>query len=526
MNIAAPPAEKSRASSKPAIHDADPSGRNADPSAENAGPSIDAAKQPVADEPQEAPAATSRHTDNPPRTELAKAADRFMSRLNKPVDQTVRPASSTTAATTALTGRTTTAPTAATVTPAAVDPAVDSAAVRPTMNTAQSLVAAPASSVASTVSSALGTAFKSIAPAAPVSIPSTTTRIASPVAPPRPLSPIQAIGGAIINAISTVTRLFTPAPVIPAGSTVTYGRSTLQMPCGCGTRSVNAGWYFPNQDQPPAGVVYLQHGFLDNSANLSALAVHVAQTTNSIVVTPDISSNFFASDGWWLNSTETAQSVADLFTGNREELTASASQAAGHDVSLPQQFVLAGHSAGGGLAVKAASDLVSGGASRGLAGVLMYDGVDFTSQMPQALAKLDGTNIPVLQIAALPSGWNSFGSGAAQLVAARPNQFDGILLLTGVHIDAEGPSAAVGQQLYTGLPLPANIAAVQTLSSTWINDMYTGTPIEGPPGQFTVIGQAPAAALPDVLSGVASILPNLITPVLPAVIGSLQPAAL
>jgi alpha-beta hydrolase superfamily lysophospholipase len=251
------------------------------------------------------------------------------------------------------------------------------------------------------------------------------------------------------------------------------------MPCGCGTRSVNAGWYFPNQDQPPAGVVYLQHGFLDNSANLSALAVHVAQTTNSIVVTPDISSNFFASDGWWLNSTETAQSVADLFTGNREELTASASQAAGHDVSLPQQFVLAGHSAGGGLAVKAASDLVSGGASRGLAGVLMYDGVDFTSQMPQALAKLDGTNIPVL-----------------------------------------------GQQLYTGLPLPANIAAVQTLSSTWINDMYTGTPIEGPPGQFTVIGQAPAAALPDVLSGVASILPNLITPVLPAVIGSLQPAAL
>jgi hypothetical protein len=323
-----------------------------------------------------------------------------------------------------------------------------------------------------------------------------------------------------------VTQVFTPTPVIPPDSSVTYGRSTLRMPCSCGTKTVNAGWYFPNQAQPPVGMVYLQHGFLDNSRSLSALAVQVAQTTNSIVVSPDISSNLFASDGWWLNSTETAQSVADLFAGDRAGLTASAGEAAGHDVSLPQQFVLSGHSAGGGLAVKAASDLVAGGAGSGLAGVIMYDGVDFTNQMPEALAKLDKTDIPVLQIAALPSGWNAFGSGTAQLVAARPDQFDGIMLMTGVHIDAEGPSAAVGKQLYTGLPLPTNIAAVQTLSSTWINDMYARMPIKGPPGQITVIGQAPAVTLPNALSGVASILPNLITPVEPAVIGFLQPVAL
>ena len=311
------------------------------------------------------------------------------------------------------------------------------------------------------------------------------------------------------------------------------GHSTLQMPCGCGTKTVATTWYFPNQAQPPVGVIYLQHGFLRSSANDSALAIHLAQTTNSIVVTPDITSNFFTPDGFWLGGSSTAQSVADLFAGNRAALTASASQAAGKPVTLPDKYVLAGHSGGGGLVAAAAADAVNGGTAGNLAGVILLDGVSLTDTMPASLTTLHNAGVEVLQIASAPSLYNSFGSGTSQLITAYPDQFKGVTLVGGTHLDAEGVSAGWPAQLAVAFSTPANEAAVQLLTTEWINDMYAGTPIEGPSSPISIIptqgGPATVVSLPNLappFANAAGALPNLAALFERVFIGALQPAAL
>ena len=148
-------------------------------------------------------------------------------------------------------------------------------------------------------------------------------------------------------------RLFDPPPVIPPGSTVTRGTSTVQLPNSAG-RSVDADWYFPNQAEEPVGLVYLNHGFFRSKTNMAALAVQLAERTNSIVVAPTISSNPFATDGYTINGEPMQRAIASLFAGDRVELTASASAAAGKAIVLPRQFVLSGHSAGGNLAAAVA----------------------------------------------------------------------------------------------------------------------------------------------------------------------------
>jgi hypothetical protein len=86
-------------------------------------------------------------------------------------------------------------------------------------------------------------------------------------------------------------------------------------------------------------------------------------------------------------------------------------------------------------------------------------------------------------------------------VGARPGQFVGVELVGGTHIDAEGSLADLVTQLMVGFPSAANVAAVQTLAATWINDMYSGTPITGgQAGQLMTIptpyGNATAVVLP------------------------------
>ena len=82
-------------------------------------------------------------------------------------------------------------------------------------------------------------------------------------------------------------------------------------------------------------------------------AARLAENTNSIVVVPTFTSNFFVGDGLWINGPALQPVVADLFTGSRQALTASA-LAAGYaeryglnaaDAELPRAFALSGHSA-------------------------------------------------------------------------------------------------------------------------------------------------------------------------------------
>ena len=128
--------------------------------------------------------------------------------------------------------------------------------------------------------------------------------------------------------------------------------------------------------------------------------------------------------------------VADLFLGDREALTESASAAVGYEVTLPTRFVLAGHSLGGSLVMGAAGDMVDNEAIADLAGVLLLDSVDVNNTVPTALQKLAGVNYrPVYDISSERYVWNMYGKPGDELAAARPGPFTGVMLVGGRHID-------------------------------------------------------------------------------------------
>ncbi|MGB3480628.1 MAG: hypothetical protein WBB07_00240 [Mycobacterium sp.] len=270
---------------------------------------------------------------------------------------------------------------------------------------------------------------------------------------------------------------------------VTVGHSGLQIPRPGGGFDVPADWYFPTGDEPPRGIIWLQHGFLADKAFYPALATTLAEQTNSIVIAPSITSDFLTSGGYWLNGRPMQRAVADLFVGDRAQLQSSAA-AAGYTGVLPQEFVLAGHSAGGGFAATVAGYTVDNGAVEHLAGVVMFDGVAMNEALPDALAKL-GT-VPVYQIAAPSQQWNAFDRGTDQLLAARPDRFTGVVLNGGSHVDAllgGNPLIDIAAQLVTQISPPGNHQAAGSVAVGWINDFYDGTElgVYGLPGQQLVI---------------------------------------
>jgi lipocalin len=134
----------------------------------------------------------------------------------------------------------------------------------------------------------------------------------------------------------------------------------------------------------------------------------------------------------------------------------------------------------------------------------MFDGFAFTGVVPDALARLDNPFVPVYQIAAPPQLGNLFGATTKELVAARPDQFVGVTLANGSHVDSligGNPIVDVLAQLVTRRSPPGNTAAVYTLATGWINDLYQGlgpdegTGIYGAPGQYIVLGDAAGVVL-------------------------------
>jgi dienelactone hydrolase len=275
-------------------------------------------------------------------------------------------------------------------------------------------------------------------------------------------------------------------------STVTIAHAPLAIPGGNGY-TVDATWYFPNQAQPPVGLIYLQHGFTRNSGNATALAQDLAERTNSIVVAPNISSN--SADPYYIWNSPIARAVATMFEGDRAELTASASLAAGQPIVLPQQFVMGGGSAGGNLVAEAAEFLADDGATENLKALILFD----TTNAPYVntgLAKLSGTNsVPVMLLAAPPCSCNDYGRHTQRVLDNAPDQFIGVLLDNGSHLDGEGTTTdASVVQLCGGPILPQNATAAQVITAAWIYDAFTGshTGIYGPQGTVVSIGGATA----------------------------------
>ena len=306
----------------------------------------------------------------------------------------------------------------------------------------------------------------------------------------------------------------TPGPV----TGVAQGNSYLQIPVGPHGYSAPARWYYPLQSDGTVnarGVIYLAHGFLGTGGWYGSLASALAYGTDCIVVTPTVTSLPLPM-GAYLGGTQMQQAVAGLFLGDESALNLSASQA-GYHGTLPQAFVLSGHSAGGGLATIAAGDYITdiAGGTNNLKGVVMFDGVSSSSAFASAIATLKSAGVPDYTVAAPPQAWNASGATTTQLGNSYPGQFVGVELLNGSHVDSllgNKPVIDVLSQVITQYSPGGNPQAVYTLSTGWIEDFFT--PGAGPlnpvyglyglgtggsyqgGGQYLAVGPATGIVLP------------------------------
>ena len=327
--------------------------------------------------------------------------------------------------------------------------------------------------------------------------------ISNPLPTVRPPTLINFVGSIVLNVLGAAVQVFVGPPVLPPGSNVTVRTSSLTLPDI--DQTVQADWYFPN-DGDPTRLIYFQHGLMANGPMYSYTAAALAEQTGSIVVAPSLSSNFLDPSGQWIGGTPMQHAVADLFAGDRQALSESASSAAGRPVMLPTRFVLIGHSLGGALVTAAAGNMVDNGAIDNLVGVVLLDSVDLNNAIPPALQKLTGVNYrPVQDISSEVYVWNLYGIVGQELEAARPGQFNGVMLAGGRHIDAlqgGNPLIQLGEYLVAGFSQPQNIEAVKTIAAGWVNDMFAGTHngIYGAPQQSiqipTSAGTATAVVLP------------------------------
>ncbi|WP_199254562.1 alpha/beta hydrolase [Mycolicibacterium mengxianglii] len=317
---------------------------------------------------------------------------------------------------------------------------------------------------------------------------------------------VRAIGSAVFNFIGALVQAADGPPVVPPElrDSIHVSSSTLVISPG---NEVAADWYFPTEGQPER-LIYLQHGILASSPMYSYTAAYLAQRTNSVVVATTLTSNPFAEGGLWLGGDNMHAAVAQLFLDeNREALNASLTTATLKDgrqsLTVPTEFVLIGHSLGGGFAPGVTGHYAEGLVARRadgaeaenhLAGVVLLDGVPFSPILPNAmdrLKKLEESNngaagdyVPVYEIGAPLNFLNSTSAVNQDLSAARPGKFNGVVINGGVHMDGMlggNPLIQASAYLVAGIPKPENPAAVQRLMAGWINDMFDGNidPVTG-----------------------------------------------
>jgi pimeloyl-ACP methyl ester carboxylesterase len=333
---------------------------------------------------------------------------------------------------------------------------------------------------------------------------------------------LHVIGTLVFNLYSLASQIFGGPPILPPGSTVTVRSSSLRIDCGDGY-VVPADWYIPAgaEEDPPERLIYLNHGFLASGPWYSHTAAALAEQTNSIVVAPSITSNFLSCDACWLGAAPMHKAVANLFEDENTALAESA-LAAGYSGPIPDRVVLIGHSLGGGLVAGTARYMVDNQTVGRLAGVVMLDGVGLDDTMAESL-DLVPEDIPIYQLAAPTYFWNQYGGGSAALHEARPDQFIGVTLVDGSHVDAMqggNPIIQFSQQLVSGFSTPQNVAAAQILMVGWVNEMFDPTQddgIDADPGEEITIdtpaGQATAVALPNSLT--KPFLWDLLQPLVP-----------
>ena len=116
----------------------------------------------------------------------------------------------------------------------------------------------------------------------------------------------------------------------------------------------------------------------------------------------------------------------------------------------------------------------------------MFDGVSngaSDGSFAHQVDTLHQAGKPIYQIAAPAQAWNAYGATTNALLTALGDTsptggtFAGVVLAGGSHVDSMlgvNPIFDAVLQLVTGRVPAGNTAAVYTLSTGWINDMYSG----------------------------------------------------
>ncbi|MBO0681347.1 alpha/beta hydrolase [Mycolicibacterium sp. S2-37] len=311
---------------------------------------------------------------------------------------------------------------------------------------------------------------------------------------------VKAVGSTVFNLLGALVQTFDGPPVVPPElrDSIQVGTSTLSVAPGT---DLQADWYFPTHGQPQR-LIYLQHGILATGPMYSYTAALLAERTNSVVVATTITSNPFSDNNMWLGGDAMHKAVAQLLLDDdRQALNASlataAAEAGRSDLTVPADFVIVGHSLGGGFAPGVAGYYAEGlvarradgqDADNHLAGLVLLDAVPFAPILPNAmerLNRLEASNnwdpddyVPVYEIGAPPNFLNSSSTVNRDLSEARPGKFNGVVINGGVHMDGMlggNPLIQLAAYLVAGAPQPQNPPAVQLLMAGWINDMFEGT---------------------------------------------------
>jgi dienelactone hydrolase len=268
----------------------------------------------------------------------------------------------------------------------------------------------------------------------------------------------------------------------------TTGRvtTTVDIACADGVQAAPVDWYFPVGR--PTAVLWLQHGFVESKDNWTELAPQAAARGLLVMATSlptfdpsGCNVENLGDNAGYLDNIATMIAGIDDPSSALSASFARAAEHAGRDrATLPQRLVFAGHSAGGETVLSVADRLRTGHPATfaKLRGLVLEDPVNsfLGTNMKTALEGLDSTKVPIYELASPPGACNNGQSGTALVTSSLTTRsFHGAAVTTGTHGDVFGGAAGILVTAACGLPQPANVEAVQSLTLAWASDQAAGT---------------------------------------------------